>query len=46
MMDAFVFITVVVIASAVFSVLAYLADSLLRRKTGRGIVPKDYYDGR
>ena len=46
MMDAFVFIIVVVIASAVFSVLARLADALLRRKTGRGIVPKDYYNGR
>lgn len=43
MMDAFVFAVVVVAASITFSALAYLADVLLRRKTGRGIVPKDYY---
>lgn len=43
MIEAFIFVVVVVIASITFSALAYLADVLLRRKTGRGIVPKDYY---
>jgi len=43
MIELFIFAVVVVAASVTFSALAYLADALLRRKTGRGIVPEDYY---
>lgn len=41
--EIFVFLVVVASAAATFSALAYLADALLRKKFGKGIVPKDYY---
>lgn len=41
--EIFLFVVVVVVAFATFSVMAYLADALLRKKFGKGIVPKDYY---
>jgi hypothetical protein len=43
MIDAFVFVFVVTVAVIIFSGLAYLADRILRRISGRGIVPEDYY---
>jgi preprotein translocase subunit SecE len=43
MIEAFIFAVVVVAVTITFSALAYLADVLLRRKIGRGIVPEDYY---
>ena len=43
MIDAFVFVLSVTIGVTILSGLAYLADRILRRISGRGIVPKDYY---
>lgn len=41
--EIFVFLAVVAGAAMFFSVLARLADTLLRKKFGKGIVPEDYY---